>query len=45
MDYYLSPNNLGYFMVFTKDAGNDSIEVRVQDGDVWLTQKSHIYAI
>ncbi len=28
------------FMVFTKDAGSDSIEVRVQDGDVWLTQKS-----
>ncbi|CAM3648607.1 RhuM family protein [Erysipelothrix urinaevulpis] len=28
------------FMVFTKDAGSDSIEVRVQDGNVWLTQKS-----
>lgn len=28
------------FMVFTKDAGSDSIEVRVQDGDVWLTQKA-----
>jgi hypothetical protein len=27
-------------MVFTKDAGSDSIEVRVQDGDVWLTQKA-----
>jgi hypothetical protein len=26
------------FLVFTKDAGEDSIEVRVQDGDVWLTQ-------
>ena len=28
------------FMVFTKDAGSDSIEVRVQDGDLWLTQKA-----
>ena len=28
------------FMVFTKDAGSDSIEVCVQDGDVWLTQKA-----
>jgi hypothetical protein len=28
------------FMVFTKDAGSDSIEVRLQDGDVWLTQKA-----
>ena len=28
------------FMVFTKEAGSDSIEVRVQDGDVWLTQKA-----
>ena len=28
------------FMVFTKDAGSDSIEVRVQDGDIWLTQKA-----
>lgn len=27
-------------MVFTKDAGSDSIEVRVQDSDVWLTQKA-----
>ena len=26
------------FLVFTKDAGEDSIEVRVQDGEVWLTQ-------
>jgi hypothetical protein len=25
------------FMVFTKDAGSDSIEVRAQDGYVWLT--------
>lgn len=28
------------FMIFTKDTGSDSIEVRVQDGDVWLTQKA-----
>lgn len=26
------------FLVFTKDASEDSIEVRVQDGEVWLTQ-------
>ncbi len=28
------------FMVFTKESGGDSVEVRVQDGNVWLTQKS-----
>ena len=28
------------FLVFTKDAEEDSVEVRVQDGDVWLTQKA-----
>ncbi len=28
------------FLVFTKDAHEDSIEVRVQDHDVWLTQKT-----
>ena len=28
------------FLVFTKDAKEDSIEVRVQDGDVWLTQRA-----
>ena len=27
-------------MIFTKDARSDSIKVRVQDGDVWLTQKA-----
>ena len=27
-------------MVFTRDAGEDGIEVRVQNGDVWLTQKA-----
>ena len=33
-------NNTVDFLVFTKDAGKDSIEVRVQDHDVWLTQKA-----
>ena len=28
------------FLVFTRDAGEDGIEVRVQDGDVWLTQRA-----
>lgn len=28
------------FLVFTKDSGENTIEVRVQDGDVWLTQKA-----
>ncbi len=28
------------FLVFTKDAQRDGIEVRVQDHDVWLTQKA-----
>lgn len=28
------------FLVFTKDAREDGIEVRVQDQDVWLTQKA-----
>lgn len=28
------------FLVFTRDASDDGIEVRVQDGDVWLTQKA-----
>lgn len=28
------------FLVFTKDSAEDSIEVRVQDDDVWLTQKA-----
>ena len=27
------------FLVFTKDSGESGIEVRVQDGTVWLTQK------
>lgn len=28
------------FLVFTRDTGENGIEVRVQDGDVWLTQKA-----
>lgn len=28
------------FLVFTKDAGEDGIEVRVHNHDVWLTQKA-----
>ncbi len=28
------------FLVFTRDAKEEGIEVRVQDGDVWLTQKA-----
>ena len=28
------------FLVFTKDAGEDGIEVRMQNHDVWLTQKA-----
>lgn len=28
------------FLVFTKDSGKDSIEVRIQNDDVWLTQKA-----
>ena len=33
-------NSTADFLVFTKDSEADSIEVRVQDGDVWLTQKA-----
>ena len=28
------------FLVFTRDAGEEGIEVRVQNNDVWLTQKA-----
>ena len=27
------------FLIFTKQAGEDGIEVRVQDGTIWLSQK------
>lgn len=33
-------NSTADFLVFTKDSGDGSIEVRVQDHEVWLTQKS-----
>ncbi len=33
-------NSTADFLVFTKDAKENGIEVRVQDGDVWLTQKA-----
>ena len=33
-------NSTADFLVFTRDAHADGIEVRVQDGDVWLTQKA-----
>jgi len=28
------------FLIFTRDAREEGIEVRVQDQDVWLTQKA-----
>ena len=33
------------FLVFTKDAHEDGIEVRVQDHDVWLTQNAGLSQI
>ena len=33
-------NSTTDFLVFTKQNNEDSIEVRVHDEDVWLTQKS-----
>ena len=33
------------FLVFTKDAHEDGIEVRVQDNDVWLTQKQSVSSL
>ena len=33
-------NSTADFLVFTKENREDSIEVRVHDEDVWLTQKS-----
>jgi len=32
-------NSTAEFLIFTKQAGEDSIEVRVQDENIWLTQK------
>ena len=34
-------NSTADFLVFTKDSETDGIEVRVQDHEVWLTQKRH----
>ncbi len=33
-------NGIVDFLTFTRDSKENGIEVRVQDGDVWLTQKS-----
>jgi hypothetical protein len=33
-------NSTADFLVFTKQNGEDSIEVRVQNENVWLTQKA-----
>ena len=32
-------NSTAEFLIFTSQAGDDSIEVRVEDETVWLTQK------
>lgn len=32
-------NSTAEFLIFTKQAGEDTIEVRVEDETVWLTQK------
>ncbi len=32
-------NSTAEFLIFTAQAGDDSIEVRVEDETVWLTQK------
>jgi hypothetical protein len=32
-------NSTAEFLIFTKQAGKDGIEVRVQDGTIWLSQK------
>jgi hypothetical protein len=32
-------NSTAEFLIFTKQAGEDGLEVRVQDGTVWLSQK------
>jgi len=32
-------NSTAEFLIFTKQAGDNSIEVRVEDETVWLTQK------
>ena len=37
---YRLRNSTVDFLVFTRDAWEDGIEVRVQNNDVWLTQKA-----
>jgi hypothetical protein len=32
-------NSTAEFLIFSKQSGGDNVEVRVQDGTVWLTQK------
>ena len=32
-------NSTAEFLIFTRQAGEDGIEVRVEDETVWLTQK------
>jgi hypothetical protein len=32
-------NSTAEFLIFTKQAGDDGVEVRVQDGTIWLSQK------
>ena len=32
-------NSTAEFLIFTKQAGENSVEVRVQDGTIWLSQK------
>ena len=32
-------NSTAEFLIFTKQASEDSIEVRLQDGTIWLSQK------
>ena len=39
-DTFQIRNSTVDFLVFTRDAHEDEIEVRVQDQDVWLTQKA-----
>ena len=39
-DTFQIRNSTVDFLVFTRDANEDGIEVRVQDQDVWLTQKA-----
>jgi len=33
-------NSTAEFLIFTKQAGENGVEVRVQDGTIWLSQNS-----